>query len=132
MILIVTVPLIIMLAISANVLSESITGARQLSQVNRSVRICMDLVDLLHDLQNERDESVRYVSKYAADVKGRLVEAYTRSDRSIETVKEWPDEAGAYVVELASKNSLQKYLNQHRYNIDLVANNVLLVSHCEI
>lgn len=87
----------------------------------------MDLVDLLHDLQNERDESVKYVSKYAADVKGRLVDAYTRSDRSIEEVKEWPDEAGVYIQELGSKNSVQKFLNQHRYNIDLQKNSVLLV-----
>ena len=81
----------------------------------------IELGDVLHNLQRERDMSALYVSDIAPEeAKNLLIQRYPISDRALMNMSFWPadNKLADTRAEFTTKEKFMNYLNRHRYELD--------------
>ncbi|XP_076094871.1 uncharacterized protein LOC143065280 [Mytilus galloprovincialis] len=96
-------------------LADSINSREENNKQRSSVYYSIDVGQLVHRLQVERDMSVLYLSALGPETRTFLLAEYFNTDRTIDRLSYWPgdlDKANGAM--FLSKSSFQDYLAGHR------------------
>ena len=120
MIAIVMIPIVVLLGLTTNIFATKINNHLQVSSLRQIVVFSVELGDVLHNLQRERDMSALYVSDIAPEQsKNFLIQRYPLSDRSLMNMSFWPadNKLADTRAEFTTKEKFMNYLNRHRYGV---------------
>ncbi|XP_074644011.1 uncharacterized protein LOC141900864 [Tubulanus polymorphus] len=123
----VSIPLLILLGLTANVFSGMLKAHKSLQSVRDIVYHGAEIGSLIHQLQRERDVSSLYISVIGPSTKKRLINQYPLTDNAIANLSFWSSD-GELISdrpEFKNRETFQNYLNRHRYRLD-TANSTLV------
>ena len=124
MLSIILVPISALLGLTGYIFGNQLSNYIRSASVRNTVKFSIDLGDLIHYMQRERDMSALYLSSIRSEAKAILVESYPLTDNSIERLMQWPVNQDSERAEFQSKEKLQLFLNKHRYELESSATTV--------
>ncbi|XP_050413592.2 uncharacterized protein LOC126828054 [Patella vulgata] len=114
MVSIVMIPVAVLTGLTANTFVNTFTSYMS-SGIRNTILYSVELGQVVHSLQKERDMSALYISKISPVSKSFLLQRYPETDRSIEKLTFWTTLSR---LEFQSKDKFLSYLNRHRYELD--------------
>ncbi|ESO82166.1 hypothetical protein LOTGIDRAFT_135225, partial [Lottia gigantea] len=122
MVCIVMIPVAVLTGLTANTFFNTFTSYMS-SGIRNTILFSVELGEVVHSLQKERDMSALYISKISPVSKSFLLQRYPETDRSIEKLTFWTTLSQ---LEFQSKDKFLSYLNQHRYELDTLNQTVTM------
>ncbi|XP_055954535.1 uncharacterized protein LOC126811279 [Patella vulgata] len=122
MVCIVMIPVAVLTGLTANTFFNTFTSYMS-SGIRNTILYSVELGQVVHSLQKERDMSALYISKISPVSKSFLLQRYPETDRSIEQLTFWTTLSQ---FEFQSKDKFLSYLNRHRYELDTLNQTVTM------
>ncbi|ESP04584.1 hypothetical protein LOTGIDRAFT_63120, partial [Lottia gigantea] len=122
MVSIVMIPVAVLTGLTANTFVNTFTSYMS-SGIRKTILYSVELGQVVHSLQKERDMSALYISKISPVSKSFLLQRYPETDRSIEKLTFWTTLSR---FEFQSKDKFLSYLNRHRYELDTLNQTVTM------
>ncbi|OWF44095.1 Guanylate cyclase 32E [Mizuhopecten yessoensis] len=96
-------------------LTDTISRKSANEKTKKELQLSVELGNLIHHLQQERDMSVLYLSALGPETKTFLLTDYLETDKAIYALSDWPSNLdNEKRSEFESKDKLQEYLSRHR------------------
>ncbi|XP_033764357.1 uncharacterized protein LOC117345393 [Pecten maximus] len=96
-------------------LTDTISSKTANEKTKKELQLSVELGNLIHHLQQERDMSVLYLSALGPETKTFLLTDYLETDKAIYALNDWPSNLdNENRMEFESQDKLQEYLSRHR------------------
>ncbi|XP_069113799.1 uncharacterized protein [Argopecten irradians] len=110
-------PIVLLWGFTVFTLTESITNKSTAEQNMRQLLFTMEVGQLIHHLQRERDMSVLYLSALGPETRTFLLDEYIETDNALTALTIWPNETSASGWDnpvFATRETLLAHLSRHR------------------